>query len=275
MLAQQTDEDGRTFATIIDSGLETVSAVFKQCSLSVKAVLSIVDSVVPSVEKMTRGAFALEEIEASIHLISLNATVKTAHLGSEGVAMGVIASELHSITRKSEGDTKIVLEGLTAVSEALAKINSEEAVSEGSLMMTGNDDLVSSELAGLSQSVRTSSQEMTVGLSQVRQFAEALCSELERGCELALRAASITELFNAQLRNFDEVFEQLGYEKEMTTLVAARGNQSDELSQLYSMESERKLHMKILGGEASVQEGAPPTSVNHEDSEFGDDVELF
>jgi hypothetical protein len=270
-LVQQADEDGRSFATVIDSGLATVSQVFNQCSSSVKSAVSIVKNVLPSVEQMTDGAFALEEIEASIHLISLNATVKTAHLGSEGLAMGVIASELRSITKKGEGDTKIVLDGLAAIRNALEKIISEEAMSESSLMMTSGGDAVSGELAGLSQSVRTSSQEMTVGLEQVRQLAEALCSELEEGCELALHTTSITELFDEQVRNFDDVFGQLGYSKEMDA-VSAGGNQADDLSKLYSMESERKLHLEVFGGESATES---PASCNAESAEFGDDVELF
>jgi hypothetical protein len=268
LLALQTDADGQSFATAIDSGLATVSVVFRQCSSSVKAVIAIVNSVVPSVEQMTTGACALEEIEASIRLISLNATVKTAHLGSEGLAMGVIASELRAITRKSEGDTGIVLDGLAAIGEALAKITSEGALSESSLMMTSSGDVVSGELTGLSQSVRASSQEMTAGLNQVRKLAEALCMELERGCELARRAACVTELFDEQLRKFNEAFEQLGYTKEM----AAVGSEADDLSKLYSMESERKLHLEVFGGEPN---STVPALGDQEGSEFGDDVELF
>jgi hypothetical protein len=269
-LAQQADEDGQSFSTFIDSGLETVATVFKQCASSVKAVVSIVNSVLPSVEQMTRGASALEEIEASIHLISLNATVKTAHLGSEGVAMGVIATELHSITRKSEGDTSAVLKGLAAIGEALTKITGEEAMSESSLLMTAGGDGVSTELAGFSLSVRTSSQEMTSGLKQVRELAEALCSELEHGCELARSAASITGLFDEQLRNFDQALEQLGYTEEMAAAYT-KGNQADDLSGLYSMESERKLHQEVFGETSSTDS----TAQGEENSEFGDDVELF
>lgn len=274
MLAQQSDEEGRSFAMAIDSGLATITSVFKQCSSSARAVAAVVYSVVPSVQKMMRGACALEEIEASIHLISLNATVKTAHLGGEGVAMGVIALELHSITRKSEGDTATVLQSLAAISDVLAKITSEQELSESSLMITaGSEHGLSSELAGLSQSIRTSSQEMTVGLNQVRQLAGPLCLELERGCELALRAQSLAELFDEQLRSFDQVFEQLGYSGDMASAATA-GDQGADLAKLYSMESERKLHLEVFGGGAHTPQSPLPAS-DQVSSEFGDDVELF
>ena len=273
MLAQKSDEDGRSFVTVIENRLETVSAVFTKCSSSVQSALAIVSSVVPQVEEMTKGAWALEEIQASIHLISLNAKLKSGNLGDEGVAMEVLASELHSINQGSKIDTRLVLDGLAAINSCLTKISSEGAVAKGSLVMSGSRD-VNGELANLSESVRTSSQEMKAGLNRVRQLAEALCSELKQGCELALRAASITELFDEQIRDFDKVFGEFGYTKEMCA-VATAGSQVRDLSNLYSMDSERKLHQDIFGGEASTTEGASPVSVMQHGSEFGDDVELF
>jgi hypothetical protein len=274
MLAQQTGEDGQSFATVIEGGLETVTAVFKQCSSSMKAALSIVNSVLPSVEHMTRGACSLEEIEASIHLISLNASIKAAQLGDEGIAMGVIASELNSITQGSEVDTRIVLDRLQAIDGSLAKIAGVGAAAENSLIMTGDGSNVENVFSGLSQSVRAASQEMTVGLNQVRQLAETLCTELTRGCEVARRAASLPELFDEQVRNLDDAFGQLGYTTGMSAMVAA-GNQADGLTNLYSMDSERKLHREIFGEEAGSEEGTPPASAIQQGSEFGDDVELF
>jgi len=251
-LAQQTGEDGRSFATVIDSGLETVAAVFEQRSSSVKAIMEIVNSVVPEVEEMTRSGHALEKIEASIHLISLNATVKLGQLGKEGATMDVIASELRSITREGGGDTRVVLDGLAAISEALAKIVRVKVTSGSSLMM-GGGEVVNAELSGLSQSVRISGQKMMEGLTQVRQ--------------LAVHASIVIELFNEQVRSFDSAFGQLGYTKEMAT-VAVVGDRQDDLSALYSMESERKLHLEVFGGEGN-------SAGNQGNREFGDDVELF
>jgi hypothetical protein len=268
-LAEQTDENGRSFASVIDDGLGTVSAVFERCAQSAKAVLAIVNSVVPQMEEMTRGAGELEEIESSIQLISLNAAVKTRHLGSEGAAMGVIAAELHSVTKSSESDTKIVLDGLAAIQQSLDKITHEGAAATNSLMMGGSDS-VRNELAGLSQSIRGASQETATGLSQVQKMAAELCPELELACRIALRAASITPAFDEQLRNFDDAFTEMGCTPEMLAAAASAVGQANDLSRLYSMESERKLHMAILGGgEAS------PAAASECSSEFGDDVELF
>jgi hypothetical protein len=271
MLAQQTDEDGQSFTTVVESGVEVVSDVFVKYSASLKASLAIVSSVVPQVEAMTAGAMELDEIQAAIHLISINAKVKSGNLGDEGAAMEVLASELHFINQNSKDDTKVVLDGLEAIKGCLAKITSEGALAESSLILSGSGD-VSSELANLSQSAKTSSEEMIVGLNNVRQLAEALCSELKHGCDLALHASSITGLFDEVIKGFDEAFGGLGYVKDLLS-TGAPSNEIHDLSKLYSMDSERKLHRDIFGGEASAVEVT--STIQESVSEFGDDVELF
>ena len=85
-------------------------------------------------------------------------------------------------------------------------------------------------------------------------------------------ATSITGLFDEQVRNFDEAFRQLGYTKEMIAGVVG-DDQTDDLSKLYSMESERKLHREAFGGGLSAVEST--ATQNQKESGFGDDVELF
>jgi hypothetical protein len=76
------------------------------------------------------------------------------------------------------------------------------------------------------------------------------------------------------LRNFDEVFAKLGYTSEMAA-PTADNNQVEDLSKLYSMESERKLHIEVFGTNATDTGDPSGSSLRGETSEFGDDVELF
>ena len=60
----------------------------------------------------------------------------------------------------------------------------------------------------------------------------------------------------------------------MATIADGR-NQGDDISKLYSMESERKLHLEVFGGDLRTIEDTPTVPENQKGSEFGDDVELF
>jgi hypothetical protein len=274
VIARQAEEDGQSFTALIDGGLGTLEAVFQQCSSSLRAVVSIVDGVLPPLTKMTGGASALQRIEASIRLISLNATVKAAHLGNEGAAMGVLAAELHTIVGWSGGDSRMVLDGLTAIEEALTTMTLKQSASGGSLMADGSGAGVSAELGELSQAIKDSSREMGLGLASVEHLSEELCIELNRAGELAVDASSIAELFDREVEKLDEVLNRLGLTRAMVAATAA-GSRTEDLAGLYSMESERLLHLRILGGPASLADTPPHLPVDAGGSEFGDDVELF
>jgi len=272
-LATQAGQDGQSFAAIVDSGLGNVAEVFERCSAAAKSVAAIVEGVLPPVSQMTKGAVALEEIETCVRIISLNAKVKTAQLGREGAAMGIIASELHAIATQSEEETKVVLDELKSIAKALGEITQGKEVSDRSLLMKADSShSVSGELDSLTTTVRSSSQEVAVALGTVRRLADSLVLELKKGCEMAAQAASIKDDFETLLISFDTAFEQLGLTSEMVKS-HINANQAEDLSNLYSMESERILHEQVFG--TSPTQTSATEAESGSGSEFGDDVELF
>jgi hypothetical protein len=272
LLAKETEEDSQSFADLIDTSLDNVTRVFQQCSSSATAVTSTVKGVLPSVEKMLQYAYALRDIESSVRLISLNATVKTAQLGFEGVSMSILATELQTITKQSEDHTRAMLEAVGSIRTSLERINIEMNASGSSLLMAeGGDEMVGKELEGLSQIVRSSGQQTRAKLDEVKQVAQTLCSELRQGCELADRSSSIIKLYDDQLFNFDNILKQLGVSEEMLAH-AGGSNQGGDLSKLYSMQSERELHLKIFGGAMPASEDS---GVEGGDSDGDDGIELF
>jgi hypothetical protein len=276
-LAKQTHVEGESFAKLIDDGMYAVTEVFRQCSSSANSVVSIVSRVLPSVEKMSDRASALETIESAIRLISLNATVKTSLLGAEGAAMGVLASELHRITTERGSDATLVLTSLRAIRQALNDIRKEkssDSVTGASILAIGNDVVVSEELAGLSATVRSASQQAALGHKEVEKLADSLCTELARGVELAQRAASLRDSFDRLLDSFNATFEQLGISAVATPQSHAT-NVSQDLSSLYSMHSERVLHQRTFGDDTPPKSTPKRDAIPDTANEFGEDIELF
>ena len=276
-LAKQTHEEGESFATLIDDGMHAVTDVFRQCSASANSVVTIVNRVLPSVEKMSNRASALEAIESAIRLISLNASVKTSLLGAEGAAMGVLAGELHRITTERGSDATVVLTSLRAIRHALDSVSKEKSMgNDDSILGAGNDAVVSQELAGLSTAVRSASQQAALGLEEVEKLADSLCAELTRGAELAQGAASLRDSFDQILTTFNATFEQYGFNASDTPPSSEANVVAQDLSTLYSMHSERVLHQQTFGGGTLPDESTPqPTAEPVAVGEFGEDVELF
>lgn len=268
-LAQQSTEDRNGFLALVDSSRHAVLDIFGRRSSSARSVLATVSSVTASVEKMTRGAYALERIQTAVRLLSINAIIKTEQLGTSGAAMGVLATEMQELARQSDIDTAIILEQLSAISGIVVTIANEASVSQGSLTLSEDSaKLVETQLSSLSEDIRASSHEMSEGLNEVRQLAANLCADAQKGCELATSAQALIAIFEQQLLCFDRLFDEFGITHELAAAYV-RDHHGDDLSRLYSMESERALHREIFGGAAEATPSETSTS------EFGDDVELF
>jgi len=270
-LASQTDQDGRSFAAAINDGLTAVSSVFAKYSASAHTVVSIVDSVLPSVAAMTKNANELEDIETSIHLIALNAVITTTRLGSKGAPMGVLSSELQRISAQSKEHTLVVLEHLRAMDHALSEISRHKVASAASVLMSSGVEDVKQKVKRLAESVTRSSQAMSVQLTALLTMARALRDELRSASELAGRASVIAEAFDAVLQKMNQTLEQLGYRQDVT--IEAQ-EAAAKLSELYSMQSERDVHQHLFGGVNGNPQGPVemPSVIN---DDLGDNVELF
>jgi hypothetical protein len=268
-LSHQSVGDGEAFLALVSGSQSTVVDVFNRCCTCARSVVSIVENLTPAVRRMTAGASALEHIQTLILLLAINAAIKTEHLGPDGASMGVLATEMQDLARRSEGDTAFVLEQLNSMSQILTDITGEQSVSQGThILAEGSERAVETQLSSLSGAVQSSSREMTESLEQVLQLAALLCADAKQGSELASRAHSLMDCFKQQLEHFDHIFEQLGIDRELAAAYG-RAHQGGEISNLYSMQSERDLHLEIFGSPAG---DSPAASTS---SEFGDGVELF
>ena len=263
-LATETDQNGQSFAAVTGDGLKTLTTIFEQYSASAHAVVTTVDTLVPSVAAMTRGANELEEIEASIHLIALNAAIKTAHLGNEGAAMSVLATEMQKITAQSVDYTQTVLRGLVAMELALKNISTHGVASNNSLLQSSGVEEMRSEVLRLTESVVTGSGQMSRNLASLLEMADSLQTALHTACTVAERGNAIEQQFSAVLRTLDDRLEQFGF-KGGANPQTDGGDQAAQLATLYSMHSERLAHEEVFGAEEQTTIAPEP----------GNDIELF
>jgi hypothetical protein len=272
-LSLQTGEDGQSFATTIKDRMDALCAIFDQYFSSARAIVAIVHTVLPSLTDMGGAVEEVEDIQASIRLMALNAEIKTAHLGGEGAAMGVLASELHKITEQSDGDTRVILDCLSAMKEIVQTMAIHNSSSGASVTSSANEE-VKEQVLGLVDAVLNSSQEMARRIAALQEVAATLGTEIQSACEVAERAASIGQGFDAVLGRLQRKIEQLG------GTLSGKGAMRDRapnLAAMYSMESEREVHEQFFGAPASENAGRerPSKKESATANDLGDNVELF
>jgi hypothetical protein len=272
-LSSQTDRDGRSFAAAIQDGAGAVTAILGQYSGSARAVLSAVDAVLPSITRMTKSANELEEIEASIHLIGLNAAVKTAHLGVEGAAMSVLALELQKIKMQTEESTHAVRDALVAMDQARGTISSRSDSFASSILTSSGSAGVEQELSRLAELGVRSSEKMSVQLAALLELAVRLRTELQGAGALAKHAKAIGQSFDEVLGELQGCLGRYGYKPDRT-MGSGDGDQATDLASRYSMQSERDAHEQVFGGEEGPRPEVAGSATDAED-DLGDNVELF
>lgn len=270
--ARQEASQGERLIPLIEEGTTSVSQTSRECFLSARSIVSLVDETVPAIASMTNGAGALQAIASSIHLLSLNATIKTAQLGTSGEAMSTLATELHAIIASNRPGIDAVLAGLDGIARALTEICSvRDGSGESSMLASESDHHLEQVLREFADTVRTSTAETDERLSTIEQMGEALEKDLRAGCELASHGEPIAEGFDKEIGSLDAAFESLGFTAEMIARNADR-TRSEDLTAIYSMESERLLHAQIFG--SATAETASPSSAR-DSVDLASDVELF
>jgi hypothetical protein len=130
---------------------------------------------------------------------------------------------------------------------------------------------VEGQVSALSATVLESSQGLAVKLSGLQEISRTLRVEIENACDVAKQAAGATAAFDSVLRTLDLNFEQLGgvWSAELENTVK---EEMIDLASTYSMQSQRDVHEKLLGGTAG-DKATPPATTDAGD--LGDNTELF
>ncbi|WP_375450639.1 hypothetical protein [uncultured Devosia sp.] len=96
----------------LNAQLRHAAAVLRDCE-SERGKLEIVAAAVQATVATLLGHVeAVQEIEANMRLVSLNAAVKCAQLGPRGTALNVIASQLRELTGETVGAAETAMAGL-------------------------------------------------------------------------------------------------------------------------------------------------------------------
>jgi methyl-accepting chemotaxis protein len=214
----------------------------------------------------------IEDIGAEIELIALNARVKAAHTGDQGRTLGVIAMEIQNLSVDARARTRTVAEILnriSSVAERLSILARDSDVSEMVGGIQGRFETVLDQLACLDG-------ELGKNIAHLSELSTGLVSQIN-----ALTSSiHFHELVSDQL---------LTLEKEITVLkdtfvpfsadldTARQPEKLREQLSRYTMDSERLVHLSVLGHHGAAHDDGDVDLFGDNDVElFGDDnVELF
>lgn len=256
------DEAGASSLAALSTAVRHAALVLSDCETERSKLELVANAVLGTVGTLLSHVEAVQEIEANMRLVSLNAAVKCAQLGPRGAALNVIARQLRELT----GETVAAAEG------AMARLHEAAGVAQ-SFGAAANGDT-----AGRVGQLEQEANGALVLLQGVdAALATALATLNRDGPNVIALLVTAAETFSDQ-NAISESMRDLEMQLTAECGSEASGAASDAVTELlaahrrrYTMEAERKIHEQMFGVEAN----APAPAAAAEETEETDLDALF
>jgi methyl-accepting chemotaxis protein len=219
-----------------------------------------------------------------MQMLALNARVHAAHIGEQGVTLGVLADSIHQLANETTGQVGIIslnLKEVVANSEKLtAKANQEN------LIFQAKAENIKENLEQIIAPIKKIDDEINLLLPRIDEAGKILADDigqLTSGVTIHNRVRENIEIVVAHLSNISAKVRV----NKTASSSPGRGNHLDDLARRYTMHTEREIHLqaaarvpaeiplKIADTIANQSATALQSKERANDDNLGDNVELF
>jgi len=265
------DESGQSVLLQLKNKIQGFLGNLQQGGSELEKVMQIMGSVANTVEEMGDFVREVEEVGEEMELIALNASVKAAHTGENGLAMGVLAEDTRKLSVEAGDNTSQVAKGLEEISSSSEDLKAD--IRESSEFSEQNKE-TASRVSEIVEKLDQVNQEVSSLFIDVRERAQSLRGYLEELAETRQLESEVTGDLERVRRDLLAIKDQA---REMVPSVdkQALSNRLQDILNRYTMETERLVHKSFSGEQ---DEGAPEQGGGEDggdSQEFGDNVELF
>ena len=274
-LMENSENSNETFIGKVDTGFnEILTTLSKDKDIS-NEFYNTINSVADTINDLSMFINEIGSIGSEIELISLNASIKAAHTGREGAALGVLAEATQKLSVQSKNDTDAVIKMLVSVWEVSQKLQKN---AENKSNQDGKKRLesISSDIENIFSSLRLISENAINYLMIIRQNSIKIESSIENAIVSLRTYLEIDEKINNII---DELNDVVNSSEIQIAEHKINKNELEDLGNNYTMKIQRDIHQSVSIGDLQndIFDDEKTGSAIEEKSgnEFGDNVDLF
>ncbi|MHB9098463.1 MAG: methyl-accepting chemotaxis protein, partial [Syntrophales bacterium] len=282
-LVNETDTAGGSFLSSLERGFSLIAQSLAEYDHINDQLSETIDHAAHTIGAMSTFIDEIEKIGIEIRMIALNASIRAAHVGEHGLALGVLADSIQELSAETTHHADAISARLKTVIASAEELASRVSRTRGA--NDGGREHLEGEIARMIEPLHRIDQSMVTLLTRMSEQGRTLSdaiAETSGGIEVH--------------RQFDQDIRQLNADlgkavARMRALLPADGHQEEttdwkRLEDRYTMNREREVHRLVMGGAATV----PPVGIldspvstssgeknppgDGEDG-LGDNVELF
>ncbi|SFV38351.1 hypothetical protein SAMN05216456_3358 [Devosia crocina] len=229
--------------TVLSAQLRTATEILRDCEIERGKLEAVASAVQQTVSVLLGHVAAVQDIEANMRLVSLNAAVRCAQLGPRGASLTVIASQLRELTTET----------VVAAEAAMGQLDEASALAGAFGAAAGGDN--AGQIGRLEQQANHA-MSLLSGLDE--RLAGAMQSLNSDGPKVIKLLAAAAGSIDGQVRlseSMEDIAMQitaLSNDSVPATPPAALTTVLERLRKSYTMEAERKIHAALFGGAAQA-----------------------
>lgn len=250
------DQGSTSVMATLNAQLRTASAILRDCEIERSKLEAVATAVHDTVTVLLGHVAAVQDIEANMRLVSLNAAVRCAQLGPRGASLTVIATQLRELTSET----------VVAAEAAMTQLDESSALAQAFGAAAAGDN--AGQIGRLEQQA---SHALTLLTSLDDRLVEALDSLNADGPKVIalLRAAASGMQGQAALaEGMADIALQiaaLSPTPPPSSPSAGLAALLEALRKAYTMEAERTIHAGLFGAPASALQAEPEADLDMAD----------
>jgi methyl-accepting chemotaxis protein len=267
------DSAGGSFMDTISKGLATITGVLVACSQSDREMAATLRRVAGTLQEVTGFVNDIKDIGSEIDLIALNSQIKAAHTGKEGAALGVLAEAIKRLSVDAINQTGAVSEILLQINTSTAHLFSE--ATDETQQLSVRISVVENELDTILASLGKMNRNLIAMLAGLNTQVGQLTEDIGRATG-SIDVHTRVRLMSDQVESaLDRIVEKA---REIEPASSEFKENLRHMEERYTMESERYIHEALSrkrSGQDVVAMQVKAQEISQNDSEFGDNVDLF
>jgi hypothetical protein len=271
-MAGSEGETSSSFFSKLETGVSEGISSLGEIKDAIRELSSTMRSLTSTVTDMSRFMYDIEEIGSEIELIAVNALIKSAHTGTEGAPLGIIAEAIRKLSVDARRQKVAVSDELQSIILTVEGLDHD--VGAQAEEQTTETDKMMKDFNLLLQRLGNANNEVMSLLGRIQKEGRTLGSDIER---VAL-GIMVQSTFPRETKNAKSVLSSIISD---SAELLPDVHKSDRLGLLkhlednYTMHSERDIHNSIISDRSPHK--APPENDSSQQSEehFGNNVELF
>ena len=282
-LAGSTDDPANSYLARLEDSFSILGASVSEYVRINGELSEAVQQVAGAVGSLSAFMNDIQKIGIEMKMIALNACIHAAHVGSQGMGLGVLADAITGLAFDTSRQTDLIIEKMKTILLSADGLSTDVALKTAE--HESGEEAVIQDLAEVSGRLRSIDEEIKPLLGHIHAAGKALSEELERTIEGIGVHDQIREGIAIINERMEDGVAKMQFMLPVVDQIDKR-EQLEEQTAKYTMESEREVHASVV-----MQAALPRLAVNaagkdeqitqesediqKDKEDLGDNVELF